>query len=106
MEPQDSRQSSHQPRFLKSSRSNASNIKDESIIVLETPTQPLNHSGSIEPLASEASNVKNNGDDQDIDPRVERHVRWKLDLTILPLLTSVQFLAQMVGPYSTCSKQS
>lgn len=34
--------------------------------------------------------------DDAIDPALERRVRWKLDLTILPLLTSVQFLAQMV----------
>ena len=35
--------------------------------------------------------------DEAIDPALERRVRWKLDLTILPLLTSVQFLAQMAS---------
>ncbi|KAJ4288035.1 hypothetical protein N0V90_012051 [Kalmusia sp. IMI 367209] len=34
-------------------------------------------------------------DDVPVDPAVERRIRWKLDLTILPLLTSVQFLSQM-----------
>lgn len=30
------------------------------------------------------------------DARLERRVKWKLDLTILPLLTSIQFLSQLV----------
>lgn len=30
------------------------------------------------------------------DARLESRVKWKLDLTILPLLTSIQFLSQLV----------
>ncbi|KAF2650411.1 MFS general substrate transporter [Lophiostoma macrostomum CBS 122681] len=45
--------------------------------------------GSREALTQDES-----ADSQE-DPRLERHVKWKLDATILPLLVSVQFLAQM-----------
>lgn len=29
--------------------------------------------------------------------KIERRLKWKLDLTVLPLLSTVYFLAQMVG---------
>ena len=32
----------------------------------------------------------------DIDPKLERRLKWKLDLFILPLLSSVYFFASMV----------
>lgn len=36
------------------------------------------------------------------DARVERRVKWKLDLTILPLLTSIYFLSQLVLSAQLC----
>lgn len=68
---------------------------------LQGPYQTSNRPESLEPLASNASNAKEENEIReseirDIDPGVERRVRWKLDLTIMPLLTSVQFLANMV----------
>ena len=50
------------------------------------------------PSSEEPQGIMTDGQiDEAIDPALERRVRWKLDLTILPLLTSVQFLAQMVS---------
>ena len=37
-----------------------------------------------------------NGAPTTYEPQKERRVKWKLDLTILPLLSSIQFLSQMV----------
>jgi hypothetical protein len=50
--------------------------------------------GSLEVLTQEHSETCQ---EEAYDPRLERRVKWKLDATILPLLVSVQFLAQMVG---------
>lgn len=57
--------------------------------VLET-MQPV-------PFSEETQITPNDDAEVPIDPALERRVRWKLDLTILPLLTSVQFLAQMAS---------
>ncbi|KAL1610817.1 hypothetical protein SLS60_002488 [Paraconiothyrium brasiliense] len=50
--------------------------------------ETISTEGSQAPICGE-------GNDTPIDPAVERRILWKLDLTILPLLISVQFLAQM-----------
>lgn len=34
---------------------------------------------------------------QEIDPKLSRRVKWKLDIFILPLLSSVYFFATMVS---------
>ena len=55
---------------------------------------------TLQPLPStEETQIMTNGEtaEEPIDPALERRVRWKLGLTILPLLTSVQFLAQMAS---------
>ncbi|KAJ4349416.1 uncharacterized protein N0V89_008031 [Didymosphaeria variabile] len=51
----------------------------------------------METISTEGSQapIYGEGNDIPIDPAVERRILWKLDLTILPLLTSVQFLSQM-----------
>lgn len=36
--------------------------------------------------------------EQDVDPAFERKLKWKLDLFILPIISSVFFFASMVGP--------
>jgi hypothetical protein len=64
---------------------------------------------TLQPLPStEEPQIVTNGEsaEEPIDAALERRVRWKLDLTILPLLTSVQFLAQMASfsPFPSFSR--
>ncbi|KAI9707987.1 MAG: hypothetical protein M1820_004406 [Bogoriella megaspora] len=50
----------------------------------------IDTSGSVDDLASETNDVQLSGDGIS-----ERWVKWKLDLTILPILISIQFLGQL-----------
>lgn len=55
-------------------------------LLLQTNTSPPS---SIEEVPKEEEEV--------IDPKLDRRVKWKLDLFILPLMSSVYFFATMVS---------